>query len=245
MRYGRARTPDGTVREVEYHDGRAVDGGHSWSLDEVRILAPVVPGKFICAGMNYVDHAAELGVALPDEPVLFFKPASSLVGEGDEVVLPRESTRVDYEGELVAVIGRRVRNLAVGDALDAVAGYTIANDVTARDFQLPGSQWTKAKAWDTFAPLGPWIETDVDPAAALVETYLNGERRQSSSTANLCFGVAELIAFASRVMTLDPGDVIATGTPAGIGPMRPGDVVEVRVDGIGALRNPVVADRSA
>lgn len=243
MRYGRIQTPDGQVHQVRFEGDAAVADGASWTVDEVRILSPVAPGKLLYVGMNYVDHAAELGVPLPEEPLLFFKPPTAVIGDGAEIVQPHESARVDYEGEFAVVIGRRARNLSSRHAMAAIAGYTIANDVTARDFQQPDTQWTKAKAWDTFAPLGPWVETSLDPSDVRVETYLNGERRQESSTRNLCFGVHELVAYASRLMTLEPGDVIATGTPAGIGPMRPGDVVEVHIEGIGRLRNPVVADR--
>jgi 2-keto-4-pentenoate hydratase/2-oxohepta-3-ene-1,7-dioic acid hydratase in catechol pathway len=243
MRYGRIESPDGRVRDVRFEGDQVVADDNCWSFDEVRVLAPVVPGKLLYVGMNYVDHAKELGVALPEEPLLFFKPPSAVIGDSAEIVHPRESTRVDYEGELAVVIGRRARDLSPSEAIDAVAGYTIANDVTARDFQQPDTQWTKAKAWDTFAPLGPWVETDIDPADVKVETYLNGALRQHSTTSNLCFAVDELVAYASRLMTLEAGDVIATGTPAGIGPMRAGDEVEVRIDGIGRLHNTVVADR--
>lgn len=242
MRYGRIETPEGRVADARFTDGVVEVNGDSWKVEDVRVLVPLQPGKLIFVGMNYTDHAAELGVDLPEEPLLFFKPNSALIGPDEPIVHPRESARVDYEGELAIVIGRTCRHVGPDEVADVIAGYTIANDVTARDFQRPGTQWTKAKAWDTFAPIGPWISTDVDPADALVETYVNGELRQGASTANLYFGVPELVAFASRIMTLNPGDVIATGTPFGVGPVRPGDEVEVRIDGIGRLRNPVVAD---
>lgn len=243
MRYGRIQDPDGRVVDVTFaEDGgvHAEDG--AWSLDQVRLLAPVVPSKLIYVGLNYVDHAAELGMELPAEPLMFFKPPSSVIGPHEAVVHPAESSRVDYEGELAVVIGQRARNVGASRALDYVGGYTIANDVTARDFQLPGTQWTKAKAWDTFAPIGPWVETSTDPGSISIETFLNGELRQRSNTKNLHFAVEELVSYASRVMTLEAGDVIATGTPSGIGVMTPGDEVEVRCSGIGSLVNPVVGE---
>lgn len=243
MRYGRIQDPDERVVSVTFgEDGgvHAEDG--AWSIDEVRILAPVVPSKLIFVGLNYVDHAAELGMELPEEPLMFFKPPSCVIGPTAAVVHPAESTRLDFEGELAVVIGRRCRNLPADRALEHVWGYTIANDVTARDFQLPGTQWTKAKAWDTFAPLGPWVETDADPGGITIETFLNGEVRQRSNTKNLYFGVEQLVSYASRLMTLEAGDIIATGTPSGIGLMKPGDEVEVRCSGIGSLVNPVVGE---
>lgn len=242
MRYGRIRTADGRVLEARLQDGEILTEHGVLSESDVQALPPVEPSKLLYVGMNYTDHAAELAVDLPEEPLLFFKPPTALIGSGAPIVHPRESERVDYEGELAVVLGRACRNIGAGEALDAVAGYTIANDVTARDFQRPDTQWTKAKAWDTFAPLGPWIATEVDPSDLVIQTYLNGQLRQESSTEKLCFGIPELVAFASRIMTLQPGDVIATGTPVGVGAMRPGDEVEVRIEGIGSLRNPVVAD---
>lgn len=242
MRYGRIQTPDGRRLDAQFDDGSAIAAEAAWSVDDVRILPPVVPTKLIYVGMNYTEHAEELGAALPSEPLLFFKPPSALVGPGEPIVHPRDSERLDYEGELAVVIGQACRSVQESDAFDVVAGYTIANDVTARDWQRPDTQWTKAKAWDTFAPLGPWVVTDLDPTDVIVRTILNGEVRQEASTAKLHFGIPELIAFASRLMTLQPGDVIATGTPVGIGAMRPGDQVEVRVEGIGSLTNPVVGE---
>lgn len=242
MRYGRIQDPDDNVVHATFGEDGVHGEGGSWPLDEVRVLAPVVPSKLIFVGLNYVDHAEELGMDLPAEPLMFFKPPSSVIGHLEAVVHPTDSERLDYEGELAVVIGRRARNVPASRALAHVAGYTIANDVTARDFQLPSTQWTKAKAWDTFGPIGPWVETDVDPGAVTVETFLNGELRQQSNTKNLYFGVDQLVSYASRLMTLEPGDVIATGTPSGVGVMKPGDRVEVRLSGIGSLVNPVVGE---
>lgn len=208
-------------------------------LAEVRLLAPCTPTKIVAAGLNYRDHARELGMALPEEPILFMKPSTAVIGPEEEIVLPAMSRQVDYEAELAAVVGRRCRDLSPEQVPQYLLGYTCFNDVTARDLQNKDGQWTRAKAFDTFAPLGPCIADEIDPDDAAVELYLNGERRQSSTTRNLIFSVAELVSFVSRIMTLEPGDVIATGTPSGIGSLSPGDVVEVVIAGIGRLRNRV------
>jgi len=219
--------------------------GESLSLPAVKLLAPCEPSKIVALGLNYRDHAEEFNYPIPDEPLLFLKPATAVIGPDEDIVYPAMSRRVDYETELAVVIGRTCRHIQAEDFRDYVLGYTACNDVTARDLQKKDGQWTRAKSFDTFAPLGPWIETEIpDPDNLTVETYLNGERRQHSSTRNLIFPVATLVSFISRIMTLLPGDVIATGTPSGIGPMQPGDVVEIRVEGIGALRNRVVAERA-
>jgi len=210
-------------------------------LHMVRLLAPVEPGKIICVGRNYAEHAREQNVEVPEIPILFMKPPSSVIGPGDKIILPPQSRQVEHEGELAVVIGRAGRWIAAEDALKHVLGYTVANDVTARDLQRRDGQWTRGKGFDTFCPLGPWIETDLDPADVLVQTRVNGEMRQMASTREMIFSVEQLIAFISSVMTLQPGDVILTGTPAGIGPLLDGDVVEVSVEGIGSLSNPVSA----
>lgn len=210
-------------------------------LEEVRLLPPVEPSKVIGVGLNYRDHAEEVGLEPPKEPVIFLKPPTAVIGPGDPIVIPPCSERVDYEGELALVVGRRAKDVTPEEAQGYILGYTCFNDVTARDIQRREGQWTRAKGFDTFAPLGPWIVTDLDPRVLRVETYLNGELRQGSDTSQLIFDPFELLAFCSRVMTLLPGDVIATGTPSGIGPMKPGDIVEVRIEGIGVLRNPVIA----
>ena len=213
------------------------------ALSEVRLLAPCQPTKILAVGLNYRTHAAEAGMDVPSEPVLFFKPPSAVIGPLESIVYPTLSQRVDYEGELAVVIGQRARNVSPEKAHDFVLGYTCGNDVTARDLQRRDNQWTRAKGFDTFCPLGPYIVTDLDPTHLSIQTRVNGEVRQSTSTANMVFSVADLIAYISQVMTLEPGDVILTGTPSGVGPLQPGDVVEVEIEGIGTLRNPVVRQK--
>lgn len=210
-----------------------------YSLEVLKVLAPCVPGKAVCVGLNYRDHAEEMGVELPGEPVLFLKPASALAGHGDFIEYPDMSRRVDYEAELAVVIGARCRNIQAGDAPRYILGYTCANDVTARDLQAKDGQWTRAKSFDTFLPLGPYIITGIDPDRLDIFLHLNGQVRQKSNTANLIFKTSDLVSFISRVMTLDPGDVILTGTPAGVGPMQKGDRVEVVVESVGSLSNTV------
>ena len=225
-----------------YEGGLANTTGEVMSLPEMRLLAPCEPTKIVALGLNYRDHAAEFGRPIPDEPLLFMKPSTTVIGPDEDIRYPAMSRRVDYEAELAVVMGRTCRHVKEEDFRNYVLGYTCINDVTARDLQKKDGQFTRSKGFDTFAPLGPWIETAVpDPDNLLVEAYLNGERRQHSSTANMVFPVATLVSFISRIMTLLPGDVIATGTPAGIGPMAPGDVVEIRVEGIGRLQNRVVS----
>lgn len=225
-----------------YEGGLANTTGEVMSLPEMRLLAPCEPTKIVALGLNYRDHAAEFGRPIPDEPLLFMKPSTTVIGPDEDIRYPAMSRRVDYEAELAVVMGRTCRHVKEEDFRNYVLGYTCINDVTARDLQKKDVQFTRSKSFDTFAPLGPWIETAVpDPDNLLVEAYLNGERRQHSSTANMVFPVATLVSFISRIMTLLPGDVIATGTPAGIGPMAPGDVVEIRVEGIGRLQNRVVS----
>jgi 2-keto-4-pentenoate hydratase/2-oxohepta-3-ene-1,7-dioic acid hydratase in catechol pathway len=218
---------------------------HSSRLADVRLLAPVEPSKIVCVGRNYAAHAAELGNEVPKEPLIFLKPSSSIVGPEEQIVLPRYSNKVHHEGELAVVIGRRCSQLADSEnSLSFVLGYTCLNDVSARDIQESDVQFTRAKGFDTFCPVGPHIETDLDPASVLVETHVNGARRQSGSTSLMIYPVAYLIRWISRMMTLLPGDVIATGTPAGVGPLVAGDVVEVSVAGVGVLRNPVHAPQA-
>jgi len=211
-------------------------------LSQVRLLPPCSPTKVVAVGLNYRDHARELGFPVPDEPIIFLKPPTSVIGPGDAIVHPRMSSQVDYEAELGIVIKDRISAIKPGEAYGHILGYTCANDVTARDLQKKDGQWTRAKSFDTFCPIGPWIETDLDPGDLLVESYLNGERKQSSRTSQLIFGIDWLVSFISGIMTLCPGDLIITGTPAGIGPMVPGDEVEVRIEGIGTLKNRVIAD---
>jgi 2-keto-4-pentenoate hydratase/2-oxohepta-3-ene-1,7-dioic acid hydratase in catechol pathway len=206
----------------------------------VRLLAPVIPSKVIGVGKNYLEHAQEMGGEVPDEPVVFLKPSTAVIGPGDAIPRPPWSERVDHEGELGVVIGRLARHIRAEEAGKVILGYTCGNDVTARDLQLKDGQWTRAKGFDGFCPLGPWVETEVDPGDVAVECRVNGETRQAARTSQLAFGPGELIEFITRGMTLLPGDVILTGTPAGVGPLAAGDTVEVEVEGIGMLRNEVV-----
>jgi 2-keto-4-pentenoate hydratase/2-oxohepta-3-ene-1,7-dioic acid hydratase in catechol pathway len=209
-------------------------------LEDARLFAPVEPSKVVCVGRNYKEHAAELGNAMPEEPLLFLKAPSAIVGHGDAIELPPQSERVEHEGELAVVIGRKCRLLAEDeDPLSYVLGYTCVNDVTARDLQRKDVQFTRAKSFDTFCPVGPYFVTGLDPADLRVETRVNGEVRQSGRTSAMAFPVHFLIRYISNVMTLNPGDLIATGTPAGVGPLLDGDTVEVEVEGVGTLRNQV------
>ncbi len=213
--------------------------GRSFSQGQIILEAPCQPTKIVCLGLNYKDHAAEFNSDLPKEPLLFLKPASAIIGPGAPIICPPQSKRVDYEAELGVVIGQKANHISASEASNYVLGYTCLNDVTARDLQQKDGQWTRAKGFDTFCPLGPAIETDLDPSDLTVEAWLNGERKQASSTANLIFDVEYLLEYISGVMTLVPGDVIATGTPSGVGPLSAGDEIEIRVQGIGGLINPV------
>ena len=211
-------------------------------VEDVRLLAPVIPrSKIIGIGRNYADHAKEMGNEVPAEPLMFLIPNTAVIGPGDPVVMPEISERVDYEGELAVVIGRMCKDVSPEEAKKVVLGYTISNDVTARDLQKSDGQWSRAKGFDTFCPLGPWIETDLDPADSRVTTRLDGEVVQDGPTSDMIFGVAELISHASRAFTLLPGDVILTGTPEGVGPVKAGQRVEVEVPEIGVLANTYVA----
>lgn len=211
-------------------------------LSEVKLLAPVAPSKVVCVGRNYREHAAELGNKMPDEPLLFLKAPSAVIASEDRIELPGASQQVEHEGELGVVIGRTARKVD-DDPLSYVFGYTCVNDVTARDLQRKDVQFTRGKSFDTFCPVGPWIVTGFDPANVTVTTRLNGELKQNGNTADMAFGVAFLIRYISAIMTLYPGDLIATGTPAGVSRMQHGDVVEVEVGGIGILRNQVYDPR--
>jgi 2-keto-4-pentenoate hydratase/2-oxohepta-3-ene-1,7-dioic acid hydratase in catechol pathway len=212
-------------------------------LTEARLLAPSVPSKIVAIGVNYKSHAAEFKHELPAQPLIFLKPPTAVINPGDDIVYPPSSIQVDYEAELGVVIKKKAHNIIENEASDYILGYTCLNDVTARDLQRLDGQWTRAKGFDTFAPFGPWIETELDPSHLSVESYLNGAVKQKNNTANLIFPVSVLVSFVSQVMTLLPGDVIATGTPSGVGPMQPGDVIEVRIEGIGSLQNRVAAFR--
>jgi 2-keto-4-pentenoate hydratase/2-oxohepta-3-ene-1,7-dioic acid hydratase in catechol pathway len=209
-------------------------------LNAVQILAPVTPSKVVCVGRNYREHAAELGNKMPEEPLLFLKPPSAIIASGDHVELPSQSQQVEHEGELGVVIGRTARKLTDDDdPLSYVFGYTCVNDVTARDLQRKDVQFTRGKSFDTFCPVGPWIVTDINPANVQVTTRVNGEVKQNGNTADMAFPVSFLIRYISSVMTLNPGDLIATGTPAGVSRMKHGDIVEVEVQGVGVLKNSI------
>lgn len=214
--------------------------GEEVPLSTVKLLAPVLPSKVVCVGKNYVEHAQEMGDEAPEEPIIFLKPSTSVIGPGDPIPYPSITERVDHEGELGVVIARLARGVTAEEAGKFILGFTCGNDVTARDLQRRDGQWTRGKGFDGFCPLGPWIETELDPSDLAVECRVNGEIRQSARTSQLSFGPNVLVEFITQVMTLFPGDVILTGTPAGVAPMKPGDRVEVEVEGIGVLENQVV-----
>ncbi|AGK60697.1 2-keto-4-pentenoate hydratase/2-oxohepta-3-ene-1,7-dioic acid hydratase (catechol pathway) [Archaeoglobus sulfaticallidus PM70-1] len=217
--------------EVIIFDGERIP------IKAVRFLPPVKPSKLICVGVNYRDHAEEFGKDVPDEPIIFMKPDTAVIGDGDAIILPNMSERVDYEGELAVVLAKKCKNVSYDDAKDYILGYTCFNDVTARDLQMKDGQWTRGKSFDTFAPLGPYVVSNLDPRNLEIKTYLNGRVVQASNTSNMVFDAFRLLEFVSSIMTLKRGDVIATGTPSGVGPLRDGDVVEVHIEGIGVLRN--------
>lgn len=234
------------IAEIAGHPfGPGPDGvqltGTRYQVADVRLLAPVLPSKVVAIGRNYAEHAAELGNEAPAEPLIFLKPSTSVIGPGDAIVRPGQlSERVDFEGELAVVFGRLCRDVPPARVPEVIFGYTCANDVTARDLQAKDGQWTRAKGFDTFCPLGPWIETGLDPADVRLTTTVNGETKQDSRTSLLIHGIATMVSYVTAVMTMLPGDVLLTGTPAGVGPLVAGDSVEVSIEGIGALANRVV-----
>ena len=253
MRYGRLLV-DGAPTFARLDGDRAHPLAHApWvALEEVgaacpfdakQLLCPVRPTKIICIGRNYAAHARELGNEPPKEPLMFFKPPSALIGPGEAVVLPPKdlSEKIEHEAELGVVIGARGRNVLAADAMKLVFGYTCVGDVTARDLQKKDGQWTRAKGFDTFCPTGPWIETDLEPSKSRITCRVNGVVRQDAPTSDMLFDVPTLIAYASRVMTLEPGDLLVTGTPEGVGPLAPGDVLSIEVRGVGVLEVPIVA----
>lgn len=209
------------------------------SLNKVTLLAPSVPSKIICLGRNYIEHAREQGVEIPEIPMFFLKPPSAIIDPGQTIILPDYSGQVEHEAELAVVIGKQGRWIDPSDVKNHILGFTIANDVTARDLQRKDGQWSRAKGFDTFCPLGPWIETDIDPADLLITCRVNDVLRQMASTKEMIFSIPKIVSYVSNIMTLFPGDVILTGTPAGVGQINDGDVVEIEIDGIGVLRNPV------
>jgi 2-keto-4-pentenoate hydratase/2-oxohepta-3-ene-1,7-dioic acid hydratase in catechol pathway len=210
-------------------------------LADVKLFAPVQPSKILCIGRNYVEHAKEHNVEVPKVPLIFMKPPSSIINPGETIILPPQSQQVEHEAELVVVIGKRGRQVTPEQAQAYIYGYTVGNDVTARDLQKTDGQWTRAKGFDTFCPFGPWVDTDFDPADAVITCKVSGRPRQMASTRDMVFNVGQLIAFITSVMTLEPGDLIFTGTPAGVGPLKPGDTVDVEIEGLGKLSNPVAA----
>jgi 2-keto-4-pentenoate hydratase/2-oxohepta-3-ene-1,7-dioic acid hydratase in catechol pathway len=211
-------------------------------LESVRLLAPVIPGKIIAIGRNYADHAREHDAEVPEIPLLFLKPPTAVIGPGENIILPPQSLQVEHEAELAVVIGKRGRWISPENVKNYILGFTAGNDVTARDLQRKDGQWTRAKGFDTFCPLGPWIETDFDPADALITCRVNGEMRQMGATRDMVFTFIQLVCFVSTVMTLEPGDVILTGTPAGVGQIQAGDIIDVDIEGIGVLSNPVAVE---
>jgi 2-keto-4-pentenoate hydratase/2-oxohepta-3-ene-1,7-dioic acid hydratase in catechol pathway len=254
MRLGRIASPDGVAfvsiegepdeaiaREIAEHPfGTPTFTGRQWPLADVRLLAPILASKVVCIGKNYAAHVAEMGGEAPPDPVIFLKPNTAIIGPNVPIQLPPSTSMVHHEGELAAVIGRPCKDVPAARAAENILGYTIGNDVTARDLQQKDGQWTRAKGYDTFCPVGPWIVTDVDPSDLEIRTEVNGEVRQHSRTSMMIHDVGAIVEFISEVMTLLPGDLILTGTPEGVGPIEDGDVVNVTIEGIGTLTNPVV-----
>ncbi|MEV0402851.1 fumarylacetoacetate hydrolase family protein [Actinoallomurus sp. NPDC050550] len=233
---------DQTIATIAAHPfGEIQLTGERHQLADVRLTAPILPSKVVAIGKNYAEHAREMGGEPPAEPVVFMKPSTAVIGHRETIVYPSLSERVDFEGELAVVIGRLCRDVPASRVADVILGYTCANDVTARDLQQRDGQWTRAKGFDTFCPLGPWIETELDPSDLAITTTVNGETRQSSSTKQLLHGIPALIEYVSQVMTLLPGDVILTGTPEGVGPLQVDDEVAVMIENIGTLSNTVVS----
>ena len=254
MRLGRIASPDGVAfvsiegdagevmaREIAEHPfGTPTFTGRTWPLADVRLLAPILASKVVCMGKNYAAHAAEMGGVAPEDPVIFLKPNTAIIGPNVPIQLPADAFPVHHEGELAAVIGRPCKDVPAAKAAENILGYTIANDVSARDQQKKDGQWMRAKGHDTFCPVGPWIVTDLDPADLDLRTEVNGELRQHSRTSLMIHDIGAIIEWVSAVMTLLPGDLILTGTPEGVGPIEDGDIVSITIEGIGTLTNPVV-----
>lgn len=236
---------DNCITELSCSTTRAINSpeidkfrnNNVYKVEDVKIKVPISPSKIVCVGLNYIDHAIELGMEIPDEPILFIKPITSLIGHLDSIIYPDSSNQVDYEVELGIIISREAKNVRTNEANEFIGGYTVLNDVTARDLQQRDVQWTRAKSFDTFCPIGPCIETELDPLNQKISLTLNGEVKQKSNTKNMIFNVYELVEFISSIMTLKSGDIIATGTPPGVGPMHIGDAVAAEVEDIGILKN--------
>ncbi len=239
-RYGIVDGPELVVVEGHPLISRYATTGERIPIKEVKLLAPTIPSKVVCVGKNYADHIAEMGLATSVEPTIFFKPSSAIVGPGDPIVLPHQSQQVELEAELTVVIGQYTKNVSEADALGHVWGYTIANDVTARDLQASDDQWARSKAFDSFCPLGPWIETDFDPDSQQISSRINGETAQDATIDQMLHGVAKIVSYVSHNMSLLTGDIILTGTPSGISKLSAGDIVECEIEGIGTLLNPVI-----
>jgi 2-keto-4-pentenoate hydratase/2-oxohepta-3-ene-1,7-dioic acid hydratase in catechol pathway len=214
--------------------------GERIPLKEVKLLAPTIPSKIVCIGKNFADHAAEIGEDVTAEPLIFFKPSSAIIGHGEKIVIPPQSSQVELEAELTIVIGKLAKNVSEADSLDYVFGYTIANDVTARDLQFNDGQWARAKAFDTFCPLGPWIETEFLPDEQVIESRINGDVRQNVSISKMTHNIRSIVSYVSKNFTLLPGDIILTGSPAGISKIQSGDLIECEIEGIGILANSVI-----
>ncbi|MGZ7210041.1 MAG: fumarylacetoacetate hydrolase family protein [Methanobacterium sp.] len=226
-----------SIEAVNLSSARIFEKNSVYNIADIKIKSPVSPSKIVCVGLNYRDHAEELNMDIPEEPILFLKPSTSIIGHLDNIIYPNSSKQLDYEAEMGIVVSKEATNVKSGNAEEFIGGYTVFNDVTARDLQRKDGQWTRAKSFNTFAPIGPWIETDLDPMNQDISLKLNGEIKQDSNTKNMIFDVYELVEFVSGIMTLHPGDVIATGTPPGVGPMNVEDTVEVEIKGIGTLKN--------
>lgn len=229
----------GVIQGDPFGEFRRFEATHL--LSEVSLLIPCAPSKIIAVSKNYAEHASEMNSEVPTYPQIFLKPPSALITNGEPIVLPSQSSRVEHEAELVIVVGKRTKDLKPEQVRDAIFGYTIANDVTARDLQAQDGQWLRAKGFDSFCPLGPWIDTDFDPSDALISCHVNNALRQMSSTKDMLFRPEQLLVFISSIMTLEPGDLILTGTPAGVGPLVAGDLVNIHIDGLGTLVNPVIS----
>jgi 2-keto-4-pentenoate hydratase/2-oxohepta-3-ene-1,7-dioic acid hydratase in catechol pathway len=214
--------------------------GERIPLKDVKLLAPTIPSKVICIGKNFADHAAEIGEEVTVEPLIFFKPSSAIIGQGEAIVIPPQSNQVELEAELTLVIGKLAKNVSEEDALDYVWGYTIANDVTARDLQFGDGQWARSKGFDTFCPLGPWVETEFVPDGQVIESRINGDTRQNVSISKMTHNIRSIVSYVSKNMTLVPGDIILTGSPAGISQIKSGDLIECEIEGIGILANSVI-----
>ncbi len=230
---------DDIIQRISNPFGEIKEGREIFPREKIKLLSPTLPSKIVAVGLNYRHHAQELEEQIPENPIIFLKPSTAVLDPGDFILLPSSSHQVDYEGELAVVIKKKVHKVKTSQVEEYILGYTCFNDVTARDLQKKDGQWTRAKSFNTFAPFGPWIETELDPGNLNIRTYVNGNKKQDSNTRELLFPVPLLVSFISEVMTLLPGDIIATGTPQGVGPLQPGDTVEVEIESIGTLRNPV------